>query len=749
MKKFGKILLIVIGVLIVIVALALLLISPIAKSYIQKHDKELVGREITIDKLHINVLGGKVGIKGLTLYEDDGKQAFVQIGEFKTNVKLRDLIHHQVTVQQVLLSGLNVNVEQDRTWFNFNSMIDFFASGEPKQEQPKEPSDWGVKLYNVVIDKSHIRYADLSVGSEFLLNDISIKIPLIDLSSLRTTVGLDLVLGDDANLHTQLLLSDNAEDYTVNMQLDNLDIGIIEPYLKQSLAINSLEGKLDFNLQALGSTEHILNFDMSGDITLRDLSLQDNTGYGIGSVDSIYIGINKYSIDQNYLDLQQLYLSGIQTEYIVRADNTTNFDIILGKQKVHNDTTIFEKIGDTIAAEFNEVQDRKPLQIIVKDLRLANTRLFYADNTLPSPFQYEITDVTMTSKNFRFGGENTVMLQALLNQVGKLNAKWIGQVTSLDNQNLTLMLNNIKLSDFSPYCVQMFGYPLENGTLSFNSQNIITNRNLRGINKAELATPKAGDKIKDFEPQIKHVPLKLGFYLLTDKDDKVSLDLPVSGSLDDPEFSYFRAVLKVLGNLLVKVCTAPFRLLASDGDLQYFVFDFFHHDFTAAEYSQLDDIAFTMTDKPEISLVLDQQINYDEVVQTLSNLQLQRDYYCWQHPETDSVGMDFLTNETIKAIKLSDNGLWDYAAKYADDSVVNSKQEVAEIALKVYGDKSEVMMLRFMEHRNKKLIAYLTGIKGIQRERITINTPSLEAMKDHNKECRYEIHVGLGDEKIE
>ena len=155
--------------------MALLLAGPIAKFYIQKHDTELVGREITIDKLRVNPFAGKVKLEGFTLYEDDGQHAFVQIGEFKTNIKLRDLLHRQLTVQMLQLSGLKVNVEQNRTWFNFNSMIDFFASSEPKEEKDESPSDFGVTLYNILVDKSFIRYADVAMGSEFLLNDISVK----------------------------------------------------------------------------------------------------------------------------------------------------------------------------------------------------------------------------------------------------------------------------------------------------------------------------------------------------------------------------------------------------------------------------------------------------------------------------------------------------------------------------------------------------------------------------------------------
>ena len=748
-KKVWKIIGIVLGTLVVLVALALLLVSPIAKAYIQKHDKELVGREITIDKLRVNALAGKVKIKGLTLYEDDGQHAFVQLGEFETKVKLRDLMHHHLTVEKLSFLGLKVNIEQNRTWFNFNSLIDFFASDEPKEETT-ESSDFGVTLYNIAIDSSHIRYADVAVGSEFLLNDISLRVPMIDLSSMKSHVGLDLCLGNDAMLHTQLRVSENAEDYLLKMQLQNLDLGIIEPYLKQSLAVDSVMGKLDFDLQARGRTEHILDFILTGDIGLRNIAVQDQTGYLIGSIDSINTDIRQFCMSQNLLDLERLKLSGVRTEYIVKADQTTNFDIILGKTKTYTDTTVFERLGDTIAAEFNDVQQRKKLRILVEDLKLDNSRVYYEDNTLSPPFQYEISDIAMTSKNFNFNGENNVQLKALLNLVGKLNAVWKGCVTSLDNHNLTLMLNNLKLSDFSPYCVQFFGYPLENGTLSFNSQNIITNRNLRGINKLEIAEPVAGDKLKNVEPEIKHVPLKLGFYLLTDKDNKLVLDLPVSGSLDDPEFSYKRAILKVLGGLIVKVCTTPFRLLSAEDDFQYFEFDMLHFDFSAIEYSQIDDLAATMLEKHELTVVLEQQINYGEVIQSLCDIQLQRDYYRSLHPEKSMTGMDFLTNEEIRAIRLNDKGLMEYASKYAEEGkAVQSKQEVEEIALKLFGDKSDEFLMRMIERKNDKLLNYLTSAQGIQANRITIKAPTQEAMKAYGKACRYEIHVGMGDEIFE
>lgn len=747
MKKPLKITLIVVGSLIGLILVALLLVSPIAKSYIQKHDKELIGRELTIDKLRVNVLAGKVKIHDLVLYEDDGATPFFSMSRFETKVKLWDLLRKQVTVKHILLSGMKLSIQQDRSWFNFNSLIDFFASDEPKPQ--KEGPGYGVILNDILLDHSSIRYEDLSIGSDFLLNNLTIRIPSIDLSTLKTQVGLDLCLGDSATLHTQFHLSDNAENYEIDLQLANLGLDIIEPYLKQSLAVDSLQGRLDLNLQAQGNTEHILDFDMVGDIALHHLSIQDEEGYRLGVIDTIYAGIKKFNMNQNYLDLERLYLSGIRSEYITHPDHSTNFDIVMGKKHYHADTTVFEKIGDTIASEIEKVQDRKPLHLLVEDLCLNNTHLFYSDSTLPDPFQYEISNISVNSTNFKLGSPNEVHLQALLNQVGKLDVIWKGDINDMENQNLTLMLNNVKLSDFSAYCLQMFGYPLEKGTLSFHSQNRITNGALNGINKVQIANPTVGDKRKDIEPQMSRIPLKLGFYLLTDKDHKVHLDLPISGNLKDPEFSYRKAVMKVLGNLLVKVATAPFRLLSSDGDRQYLSFDLLQPDFTAGEYNQLDEMAAMMQGRPEFSIVLDQKVNFKDLVQQFSNLQLQRDYYISLHPELDSTGIDFLTNEAIRSIKLTDDGLCAFASTLADRKV-SSKKAVASLALSLYADSSAELVNQYIERRNDLLLAYLIHVKGLTEEQITIKTPDEESKQNYKKDCRYEIQVDLsGGEKLD
>ena len=743
MKKAYTILLIILGVVIGLLFAVSFLAGPVAKNYVEKHDNELVGREVSIEKVHTNLLLGRLKIKGLTVFEDDGVTPFFKMDEFAINVRLRDLLKHRFWVRKMSLLGWRVSIQQDRTWFNFNSIIDHFSSDEPTPEK-KKSSDYRLVFNDVTINRSWIRYEDLSIGSDFQLRNVALHIPYVDLSNLKTNVGLDFCLADSATMHTNLRLSDNAEEYFLDLYLNNLGVDIFEPYLQQSLAVDSLQGRLNMALSAQGRSEHILDFDLTGDILLSDLSIQDTLGNTLGHIDSIQAGIGRFNLNQNLLDFETVFLSGLNTTYIVYADSTTNFDLFMGR-KHYRDQTVFEKAIDTIAAEIEKVQERKTLKIKVQDLQVGQTHLRYEDLTLPDTFRYEVTDIRLASKNFNLNGTNTVNMQATLNQVGKLNLLWSGSLQGWDNHDLTLMLSNVKLNDFSSYALRMFGYPLDGGTFSFRSQNRVVSGNLNGLNKVQIAAPAVGKKRKDVEPVYDNIPLKLGFYLLTDKNNNVSIDLPVSGNINDPKFSYRKALLKVFGTLLVKVATSPFRLF-SDDDIQYIPNSLLQPDFSAEEYAMIDQMANTLYTQPNLSVVLEEQVNYQETLQQLCNMQLQRDYYLYKHPETDMSGIDFLTNEEIQSIKLNDKGLCDYAAQYSEKEKLNTKKDVASVAYALYHEESEALLDQLMDRRNAVLSHYLTNIKGLTDEQISVTKAEGAGLKAFKKSTRYEVHVVMHEE---
>ena len=734
MKKAFKIPLIILGVVVVLLVAANFLAAPMTKKYTETHDKEWIGREVNIGKIDVNLFTGNVKIKDLTLFEENDTTPFVSFERFETKIRWRDLFNRRLQIKQATISGLNINVEQDHDWFNFNSLMERLVSDSTNNE----PFNFGLILNDILLDKSDIRYADLALGNEVLLRDISLRIPSIDLSDLKTDVGLDLSLSDNGTLHTDIRLSDNGKKYTINLKLDNVDVAFMEPYLQQYYPIDLLDGLVHLDLVAQGSTDHIIDFDLMGNIALNKVTLQDTTGNSLGTVDSVFAQIRRLRLDDKVLDLDQLYVSGLNTAYIIHGDSTSNFDLVLNSNFYPNSTEM-EPVLDMIMVENEE---GKPWKINIDDLKLDQAKVKYEDCTLSDTFQYVISDISLTSKQFSSDGDNAIQMQAALNKVGKLHLNWQGRFNGRDNHNLTLMLSNVKVVDFSPYAVQLFGFPIENGTLSFRSQNVISDGNINGINKLQIASPKLGDKVKRFHPQYEKVPLKLGFYLLSDKHNNVSLDLPVKGNLNDPTFSYGKTLGTVFSNLLTKAAAAPFHLMTdADNNLKYIPFHPLQFDFSPEQYIMIDNVVATLQSRSDLGIILEEQVQYNEVIQQLCIMQLQRDYYLSTHPDMKPTDIDFMTNEVIHSIKLTDKGLWDFSAQKSKKKKIHSKKDVETVAYELYHDKSETILPRVMNRWNKLLSDYLYNAKGLSPEQISVTMIDSCLMKSFVKPSRYEMHV--------
>lgn len=740
-----KILFTVLGIIVGLVLAVLLLVSPIAKWYVEKHDTELIGRELTIKRLRVNLLAGSVNLGNVTLFEDDATTPFVSFENFKTDIKMRDLINKRLWVNYLNLDGLYVNVIQNDSIFNFTSLINHFASDEPKEEE-ENSSSFGLIFNNINLSKSTICYNDVQLGSDIALRNIALCIPYIDLTTLDSDVGLDLSLPDGGKLHTEVNLSENAESYRLNLSISNLNIPIFEPYLKNEMALDSIRGKASLDLNAKGLTDHILEFDLDGFIRLWDLSAQDLYGHKLGEIDTIDMDIRHFSAFDKDLELNRLSLYGIRVQYIIDSMGHTVFDnLTMESTEEFVDTLVEEITTDTIFLDEKTLEDKTPFRILVDDLQFADIDLVYEDNTLPEPFHYEMEDLLVKSRNFNMDGFNSVMLDAKLNKLGELKAFWKGNPRSLNDHNLTLTLRNLKLSDFSPYCIKILGFPLENGTLAFESQNVIEGGELKGINKLQLADPVVGDRIKGYEPEMKHIPLKLGVYCLTDMDNKVELELPISGNINDPEFSYRKAVFQVLGNLMLKVVTSPFSFLSKDDDMFYMPIDLSENDFTAADYSQLDDVASTLLSKPNMRVNFELQENYEKAMAFLSVAQLKRDFYLSQHPEQNARYIDLLTNIDIRNISDKDDGLLAFAAQFNGGNRVKSS-DLSTVARNHYETSSIELLNGIINNRNKLLVNYLNQGKGVPMNQIHVFSSDMSTLKEYKKDSRYVVTIEMGGE---
>ena len=585
-KKGLKITAWVFGILLVLLFVATLLLSPIAESYINSHGKELVGREVHVDDVTINVYNGHVAVLGLTLYEDNGKDVFARFDTLDTKADLFELLSNTVELEHITLSGLNVNVIKQGEQFNFQSMLDHFASDTTEEVQDTTPSDWVIKLHNIRLSHAKINYNDVDEAKQWHLPDINLLVPNLVLGGDQASQGgLNIAFAEGGHINIHANYHEQQGTYDLAVDLEQFNFKNIEPIVADLLNYQKLSGNLDLHLKANGNVSEITKSRIGDTVAVTGVDLHDKSGQ-LAGWRRLDIAVNNINLDSNNFDIKSLKLDGFTARYDQWADRS-NIDGLI-KESGNSGKTEEPEEPDTTASA--------PLSINLHELAITNGSLTYNDYTLPDPFAFPVTDLTVEATNLTLNGGNNAQIRAMLPGGGHLMVKWTGDINHWkQHQDLFISIKGLDMKKLSPWLVYFTGQPIEDGIFSLTSHNTIKTSSLNGKNKIDIYNPQVGSRRKDVEPQQK-LPLKTALYILKDKDGKILFDVPVTGNIDNPEFSYMKLVWQTLGNLFVKVATSPIRALGSalgfgDDNLEFIEIDSTQRGLTSEQYHILGDLA--------------------------------------------------------------------------------------------------------------------------------------------------------------
>ncbi|MGS1009710.1 DUF748 domain-containing protein [Achromobacter anxifer] len=170
--------------------------------------------------------------------------------------------------------------------------------------------------------------------------------------------------------------------------------------------------------------------------------------------------------------------------------------------------------------------------------------------------------------------------------------------------DLKASAKGVDLPRFNTYSAKYVGYPIKRGKLSVDLEYKIKNRALQASNHVVLNQLTFGDKTNS--PDATKLPVLLAVALLKDSRGNIDINLPISGSLDDPEFSVGGIVVRVLLNLVVKAVTSPFSLLASafggGEELSYVEFAPGSAVLTEDSQQRIDTLTKALTDRPALKM---------------------------------------------------------------------------------------------------------------------------------------------------
>ncbi len=127
--------------------------------------------------------------------------------------------------------------------------------------------------------------------------------------------------------------------------------------------------------------------------------------------------------------------------------------------------------------------------------------------------------------------------------------------------DLAIAFRDMELTTFNPYSGKFAGYSITRGKLTTELHYHVENRKLAAQHHVVLDQLEFGAATES--KQAVPLPVKLAAALLKDRNGVIDINLPVAGSLDDPNFSIGPIVWKLFVGLLKKIVTSPFALLGS------------------------------------------------------------------------------------------------------------------------------------------------------------------------------------------
>ncbi|MBR6832039.1 MAG: DUF748 domain-containing protein [Fibrobacter sp.] len=751
MKK-RYIALIVLAALIVIVFAALKVAPGIAKNYIVNHSEEIIGRKMKIENVEFSPFSFTVTVDDFAIYEPDGTTPFVAFEKFRINVNPTHLIKKEISVSEIYLKGLYTRVAQKGDKFNFSDILDKFAtdstadSTTAKEEaaktapaidsaqalnlDPNEMIGFSVAVENITLEKGNIIYEDLKVGSKIHIQDFSVAIPAVYFSNKDTDIGVNLKFANGGDLGVKVQFNMKTQDFGVNVTLNKLALSVAKPYLNDFIKYKDFEGSLGANLNVAGNVNNVLSSNVSGTVSVDGIKLTETSGKTLG-VSHVGVGIAKANLNEMDFRVDSVIVNGAFAHLDLFKNGKTNIDVLL--EPLSNPAKA-EPADSTENEESKTAEKSKPLKAVIKKLQVANTNVTATDHTPKQTFNYKVSNIAVNGSNINFNTPCTINVSAAFPEGGVLNLKYKGALSDIGTMDAYISVKNLALKHFSPYSHHYTGYPISSGTMAFASENKMNDWNIDSKNTIDIYNIDVADKDGNTDPEFT-VPMKVGLYILKDKDDKIEFDVPVKGNVQDPEFSYLKIVWQTVMNLLIKVALSPLKIVGNVaatgagaigidlGKNDEIYIDPLASSFTSEQFAKAQKMVEVLAKDKKLKLNFVQNFNMKKTVEAYKTHKLKTDFYKATQNKTT---LNELDEKAIVAIEDKDSAYAAYAAEHAKE--LDRKTMEKEI-------------LAMAEARNQELLKTLQQQPGVTKKNLTITTAPRGSLTQ--RKAMYKVQVDV------
>jgi len=463
-----------------------------------------------------------------------------------------------------------------------------------------------------------VRVAQLTITAENLSTE----------KNRRGRLSLTAALNKSGKIAFGGALGLNPLSAELDLDTRTIDLVPFQPYVTDRINISLTGGNVSAKGKfALAAKDNAIRTTYTGTIlaskvaTVDKATSEDFLNWESLQLDGISMGTSPLSIA-----IREVALTDFYSRIVVTPEGTLNVQGIVRKEEPAAAGETAGGAPDNTATEKTSEPPGPPTPVSIRLVSLQGGRINFTDYHIKPNYWANLLEVG--GRISGLSSEETQMADVDLR--GKLEnyapLEITGKINPLRNDlflDLKIDFKDMDLSPLTPYSGRYAGYTIEKGKLSLSLEYRIVDRKLTASNNVFLDQFSFGEPVES--PDATKLPVRLAVALLKDRSGEIKLDLPVSGSLDDPQFRLGSVIVKIIVNLLTKAATSPFALLGAifggGEELSYLEFDYGKDTLGKAGEAKLKTLSKALHDRPSLKLEIaghvDTEKDHEALRQTL------------------------------------------------------------------------------------------------------------------------------------
>lgn len=431
------------------------------------------------------------------------------------------------------------------------------ATADSPKAEPAAPSKpWQVLLKDVQLRNYQVHLADRQAKPAVALELGPLNVDVQNFDSLNQspfTLKVDSGLGKQGKIQATGEVNLNPVSAKLKVNTQDIDLRVAQSYLSPFIRLELRSGMLGSNLDVnLKSTEP-LALQVTGRAQVDQLHTLDTlkTRDFLKWQRLVLEGVNYQHGDS--LSIDKVNLLQPYARFMINDDRTTNIDDLLIPQPADS--------GAKSAAKPAASKD-KPLGIHIGQIAINDGSANFADFSLTPNFATAIQQLNgqIGTIDSRQAKPASVDIKGKVDRYAPVTIK--GSVNPFDPMaalDIATSFKRVELTTLTPYSGKFAGFRIRKGRLNLDLHYVITKGQLKAENKVVVEQLQLGEKVDSADAV--DLPIRLAIALLKDSDGKISIELPVTGDLNNPQFSVMPIVWQTLRNLVVRAATAPFKFI--------------------------------------------------------------------------------------------------------------------------------------------------------------------------------------------